>query len=242
MLNRATQEALAKRYASRSTHDSLKKAFDLSVVDALNQKSSPEGEAHSAVVFIDIAGFSQSVFGFSVAKTRAFLDDFYAVAVPEIYNRSGHIDRIVGDGIVAIFSSFLPGGVTDSDASVRALGTVEAIVQRLHGTAHHSKAALVDGTLLFCRTGLTDIYEDYTVIGSALTTAYRIEAIGKANEIIFPAQSNTGQHVDQQVAQRNRYESAGLDVPSVLWSVSSRKSVVLRGIGSMDLTVQTYCP
>ena len=137
MLNEDIQQRLAKRYGGAPLQKMVKEAFDKErIVKALKEPFEKETAAFSAITFMDIAGFSSKVAGMDAAKTRAFLDEFYKAAIPKIYQHHGHIDRIVGDGILAVYSPHLsPDELkTRMDAETAAMDAAEKLITDLHGT------------------------------------------------------------------------------------------------------------
>jgi class 3 adenylate cyclase len=240
VLNENIQKELARRYGGDGLQKMVKEAFDQRLVKALKEPFKDEAEAAAAIIFVDVAKFSEKVAGKNATQTRLFLDAFYAAAIPEIYQRSGHIDRIVGDGIVAVFTGYLTPGLTLGKGLGRALGTAEEIVKKLHGTPYESKAAISDGNVLFCRTGLVQVYEDYTIIGEPLTMAYRVEESVAANQVATPSESVLGKLIQSQVEETKAMKAKKLPV-SVGWNVTW-PTVSLRGIGDTKLALQTYTP
>jgi class 3 adenylate cyclase len=226
------QRALAQRYGGGQL---VKEAFDQTLVKALKVKFQSNTTGHSACLYIDIAGFAGKVGGKSPTQIGAFLDDFYKLAIPRIYRHHGHIDRIAGDGIVAIFSPVISDALKNEDPEVQALLAAEDLIQAAYGTSYVSKAALSAGDLLFCKTGLADVYEDYTVIGSPLTVTYRLEESAKANQVAIAQADKAKEMID--IGVRN-YKSLAPGPWSVKHTVMD-----LRGVGDdVPVCVQTYKP
>ena len=101
------------------------------------------------------------------------------------------------------------------------------------------------GEVLYCQTGLVEVYEDYTIIGEPLTVAYRIEEQVTANQFAVPRASRAGKKISDQVAASDEAAatamSLGMNPNPPSWNV--KYSVIdLRGIGKTELVVQTYRP
>jgi class 3 adenylate cyclase len=237
------QRKLAQRYGGEPLQKMVKYAFEQRLVKALKddtgQPTKEDVEAFSAIVFIDVASFSERVNGMDAAGTRRFLDTYYAAVIPEIYERRGHIDRIVGDGILAVYSPHLSPDLTDQKAEESALAVAEAVVEKLHSTQHVCKAAISVGDVLYCKTGLAQVYEDYTIIGEPLTTAYRLEEVAEANQVLVPTNSVAGRKISNQLARRRASEAQGVPLTAAAWLVK-RKTIGLRGIGDADVYIQTF--
>lgn len=247
MLNEDIQKKLAKRYGGAPLQKMVKEAFDKErIVKALKEPFEKETDAFSAITFMDIAGFSGKVAGMNAAETRAFLDEFYSAAIPKIYQNHGHIDRIVGDGILAVYSKHLSPALTSNTAvETAAMDAAEELIVALHGTDYACKVAMSVGNVLYCRTGLADVYEDYTIIGEPLTIAYRIEETVKVNQFAAPKSSLAGHRIIRQVAEfdarNDRVRALGRTPKPPAWIVNY-PVVSLRGIGNTELVLQTYRP
>lgn len=244
MLNRSIQEQLAKRYGGEPLIKMMKEAFDrVAMSRTIEQGFQEEREANAAVSFTDIAGFSSTVSGWTATKVRKFLDDYYSVAIPPIYDSQGVIDRIVGDGILSIYSEYFDQGMTAAAAERKALRAAEFTVVRLHGSNKEAKVAISNGPLLFCKTGLSQVYEDYTVIGEPITVAYRIEDIASANEILLPEGTDLAAYIWRQVqsfkAEQSLLRPLGTPATSAPWTVSNIVKA-LKGVGEMKLLRQKY--
>lgn len=234
MLNKTAQNLLLSKLRNphlRATTD----AFDVEVAKAITGAPPKEGLADAVLLFVDIAGFSAKVAQLQPEQVRAFLKEFYAHAIQIIDNHHGIIDRIIGDGIVAVFTPFLSASLNDTTANQHALQAAEEIVAKFSHTDRNSKAALSSGKVLFCKTGLEGVYTDYTVLGNPLTHVYRMEEVASANQIITPENSMIGRLM---VQPRTLTTPATLVVPS--WSVT-KDSTKLRGAETLGtLLLQTY--
>lgn len=246
MLNEDIQKRLAKRYGGEPIQKMVKEAFDKRLVKALKEPFEKETEALSAITFMDIAGFSGKVAGMNAAETRAFLDEFYSSAIPKIYQNHGHIDRIVGDGILAVYSTHLSPELTSRmEVETAAMDAAEHLIVELHGTEYASKVAMSVGKVLYCQTGLAEVYEDYTIIGEPLTVAYRIEEQVQENQFAVPKSSLAGKQIINQVADFDARAAltrlrGGRPKPAE-WIVNY-PTIKLRGVGDTELVLQTYRP
>lgn len=127
--------------------------------------------------------------------------------------------------------------LTNTSATERALKAAEATVTHFHNTTHNCKASLNTGNLLFCKTGITSIFEDYTVIGPPLTTVYRLEEKTDANQIVVPKDSGAGELIYAQVEEHK----AVLTKYKPSWFVDT-ETWPLRGIGDLEIVKQVYRP
>lgn len=234
MLSVSAQQALARRYGGRTVKLAFKSSGgSLGTLGALPVQFSGDHEAHCAALYVDIAEFSKKVQGKGAPEVRAFLDAYYDAALPIIFEAGGMIDRIAGDGIVAVFSSFFGALPTNEQAEVSAHTCARTLVQRLHGTVYAAKAAASAGNLLFCKTGVTAVYEEFTVIGAPLTELYRLEDIADSSEVVCRADHALGKRVLDALAREMMQRQLGL-IPAFSppgWHIG-QESKPLRGVNN----------
>lgn len=149
-------------------------------------------EADLVLLFIDICSFSLKVKGLSNQKLSKFLDDYYDKVIPIIYEYGGEVDKIIGDGIIAIFGQpFLNDDV--EELLVRADHCAKKILLTLEGTIQEVKVALHDGRIKYYKQKASKI-ADYTIIGGALTDLFRLESISVDNRLNYYCASAYDKH------------------------------------------------
>lgn len=240
MLSREMEKRLFERYGVKN--DLMKKAFDATLVEGFAERFKAESEKHACVFFLDIAEFSTKIAGWTPRRVAKYLDEYYAVAFPCIAENFGKIDRVVGDGIVAVFSPFFHADLSNDEADDYGLKAAERAIARLHATNAAAKAALGLGKLFFCRTGVTEIYEDYTVVGHPLTMVYRLEAIAEKNTIFLPDESGLARREREKAARGDRARLQMAEPVAPKWIVDAPFSRELPGIdGQTRIFKETYC-
>src|SRR5579859_5208643 len=152
MLSKGIHEALLTRYGVRPA-DARREigfgGFATQSVVGVSFEIAGEHEALAVAVFIDIAGFSKRIDGHTAWCVRAFLDNYYATVIPEVFALGGMIERIAGDGVLAIFCSSF--GLAPEAVTPNAVLAARRVVERLHGGDYPAKAALSRGHVLFCK-------------------------------------------------------------------------------------------
>lgn len=167
------------------------KGVSATVVDAETQAVAGTAiERDAAILMLDIRGFTALTEGSSPRRVIEVLTGLHARVIPLVRANGGVIDKFLGDGIMATF-----GAVTTSDTpAANALRALEAVMQEgrawqreladaapgdmprvpfeLHG-------AVTAGPVLFAVVGAGDRLE-YTVIGSAVNLAAKLEKHNKA--------------------------------------------------------------
>jgi class 3 adenylate cyclase len=231
MMTREVERKLLEHYGVRKEH--IKKAFDATLVEGFAEEFKREGERYAVVMFLDIARFSRRIKGWPARDVADYLDQYYSITLPIIAENHGKIDRIVGDGIVAVFSPFFHADLSNQQVEDFALNAAEEAIRKLYGGQASAKAALGLGNLLFCKTGVSNIYEEYTAVGHPLTMVYRLEAIAEENALYLPD--------DSALAQRERQKAGGIGSGTApRWFVTERFSQALPGIGETAIYKQTF--
>lgn len=148
-----------------------------------NYRNNVQNEiAHAYVAFVDIAGFSSKIKEWGVEKVQDYLNQYYRVIFPIIHKHHGQIDKIMGDGIVVVFSDVF-GFVYPDGIGSACLAFCKACIETLEGSVFAVKAAIASGQMFFCKTGVEEVYEEISCIGHPMTTVFRLENEASANEI-----------------------------------------------------------
>jgi class 3 adenylate cyclase len=146
-----------------------------------------------SIMFTDIRGFTTRTFMMHPERIVRLLDLFIPEMLTIIIERHhGTVDKLLGDGILAVYG--------------HPYATGEEIIQALHSAADMQQAsAAMDsvlrmsgydpieigvginhGEVLICEVG-NDAYRESTVIGAPVNMAAKMEDVAKASEIALPA-------------------------------------------------------
>jgi class 3 adenylate cyclase len=137
------------------------------------------------VVFLDLRDFTALTSRYPPATVVELLNRFFRLAVAAIAEERGHVNKFLGDGVLAVFGA----PVALDDAADRALRATLAVRERLAqlndeldgqglprlrmGAAIHTGPAIV-GSI-----GSPEQKLEYTVIGEAVNLTSRIEGLNK---------------------------------------------------------------
>ena len=135
-------------------------------------------------VFIDLTGFSTLTRDFDPEKLRDLADDVLTVVAGIIEEYDGYIDAFQGDGLIALFGA--PNAHPDDPeravlAAAEGLRAIEAI-GRSKGYPLKGRAGVNTGLVIAGNLGSGKI-KDYTVMGSAVNLAARLEAAATPGEV-----------------------------------------------------------
>lgn len=162
-----------------------------SIFFSFNEKESDiiDKEHISVVMYLDIYNFSNKIINIKAKQISDYLKKFYDDVLPIINNKyGGKVDKIIGDGIIAIFSDIFKDRTTKyNDIFKDAYYCCREIIEKCKNTDYASKAAISRGNLFFCRIANNNYdYNEITCIGKPLTIVHRLEDITNVNEISIP--------------------------------------------------------
>ena len=135
-------------------------------------------------VFIDLTGFSTLTRDFDPEKLRDLADDVLSVVAGVVEEYDGYIDAFQGDGLIALFGA--PNAHPNDPeravlAAAEGLRAIEAI-GRSKGYPLKGRAGVNTGLVIAGNLGSGKI-KDYTVMGSAVNLAARLEAAATPGEV-----------------------------------------------------------
>ena len=136
------------------------------------------------VVFIDLVGFSALTRDFDPEKLRDLADEILTVIAGIVEDFDGYVDAFQGDGLIALFGA--PRSHSDDPeravlAAAAGLRAVETIGQN-KGIMLKGRAGINTGTVIAGTVGTRRV-KDYTVMGSAVNLAARLEAAASPGEV-----------------------------------------------------------
>jgi class 3 adenylate cyclase/tetratricopeptide (TPR) repeat protein len=157
-----------------------------SQVDQLASPERPTADKREVVVlFADIVGYTALTQRFDTEELHSVLDRYFRLADNILKAHGGHIDKHIGDSVMAVFGAPLASG---NDAERALLAAI-----RLRDQAHSIELpdrsplcvhiGMASGSVLASRTG-SEYFEEYTVTGDAVNLAARLVAVAQAGEIV----------------------------------------------------------
>jgi adenylate cyclase len=170
-VNRMTQ-GLAERERIR---DAFGTYADRAVADLiLSGDLQPEGfEVDATFLFCDVRGFTSWAETLSAPAVIAALNDVFTTIVPIVSAHGGHVDKFLGDGLLAVFGT--PRPLADhADAAIEAACEIVATIN--NGPSGLKVACGVNtGNVVAGPLGGAGRL-NFSVIGDAVNVAARVEA------------------------------------------------------------------
>ncbi len=141
----------------------------------------------ATTVFIDICGFTAITEVEPADTVVRLLNKYFDVMVKEIIAQKGHVDKFIGDAIMAVFrGDFHLDRAIDACLSVRA--QIEKLPKEENDVSFMPEVSIGinSGELISGNIGSGKLRRlDYTVIGDVVNTAARLQSVAKAGQIVI---------------------------------------------------------
>jgi adenylate cyclase len=142
----------------------------------------------ATVMFIDICGFTSIAERESADTVVKLVNRYFDVMVKEIIAQSGHVDKFMGDAVMAVFR-----GDYHLDRAIEAGLGVRAHIAQLEDTLpnhadYHPQVAIGinTGEMVSGNIGSRTLRRlDYTVIGDAVNMAQRLQSVARAGQVVI---------------------------------------------------------
>src|SRR5581483_8227979 len=128
------------------------------------------------ILFTDIRGFTAFCESKDPAVVVDLLNIYMSQMVGFIVRHGGHVNKFIGDGILAVFSDEDPGAHR-GDHALRAVRCAAEMVSTVVGE-FRTGAGLHSGEVVIGNVGSSDKLE-YTVLGDTVNLASRLEGLNK---------------------------------------------------------------
>jgi class 3 adenylate cyclase/tetratricopeptide (TPR) repeat protein len=157
-----------------------------------------------AILFADLAGFTQLTAESDPEAIRDLLGRFFAEVDGAVVRAGGTVDKHIGDATMAVFGAPVAHG-NDVERAIRAAGEIHAAMARLSaqfGRPLATHVAIASGEVIAAPVG-SATRSDYTVTGDAVNLASRLE------ELAAPGETIASDDVHRALAGRLDAESRG---------------------------------
>ena len=150
------------------------------------------------VLFADLADFTSRSESLDPEDVRAFLLPYYDVLNSEVARHGGHVDRFLGDGIMALFGA----PIAHEDDPERAVRAALRILERIPalGLDLHARIGINTGPVLFA---VATRQQEDSVTGDTVNTAARLQALAPVGGVVVGESTHA--------ATRSMFEYAALE-------------------------------
>ncbi len=139
----------------------------------------------ATVVFMDICSFTSISEKESPDSVVKLLNNYFDVMVKEILAQGGHVDKFLGDAIMAVFR-----GDYHLDRAIDTCLSVKAQIEKLPSTSEHISFSpkvsigINSGEMISGNIGSAKLKRlDYTVIGDTVNVAQRLQSAAQEGQI-----------------------------------------------------------
>lgn len=168
-------------------------------------------EIEITALFADVRGSTALAETMSPSDYSAAIDGYVRTASRAIREPGGLVDKLLGDGIMALFiSGFV--GESHADIGVDAARTMVRSVRLPIGVGIHTGPAWVGFV------GGVDGVADFTALGDAVNVASRLGSDAAAGELLISASAATAAGLDTAMLEARRLELRGRSEPVDAWA------------------------
>jgi class 3 adenylate cyclase/DNA-binding NarL/FixJ family response regulator len=142
----------------------------------------------ATVMFIDICGFTAITEKIPANAVVKMINRLFDMIVKEIIAKSGHIDKFMGDAVMAVFrgDGHLDRAIEVALAVGEQLKTIEEYLPGDRTFYPEVSIGINSGEMVSGNIGSVSLKRlDYTVIGDTVNTAQRLQSAAKPGEIII---------------------------------------------------------
>jgi class 3 adenylate cyclase/GAF domain-containing protein len=187
---RLYKKTVAAAEHEREVRRTFQKFVPKEVVDKIihgleNGKPEVEELKRITLLNIDIRGFSHISRQIGPHKTVALLNRFFAATGEAVFKHHGIVDKYLGDGFLAIFGAPVSNS-DDADNALRAAQEMRLSLSQVNRLLGSELSLTLDmgisvhtGEVVAGNIGF-DKKMDYTVIGDAVNTVFRLQAVARS--------------------------------------------------------------
>src|ERR1700712_5540466 len=141
----------------------------------------------ASVMFIDICGFTAITEHAPANLVVNLINGLFDMIVKEIINQGGHVDKFMGDAVMAVFrGKFHLDRAIDAALAVRdQISKLEPVMLGDKTYKPEISIGINSGEMISGNIGSASLKRlDYTVIGDVVNLAQRLQGVAQANQII----------------------------------------------------------
>jgi adenylate cyclase len=129
--------------------------------------------AMATLAFIDIRGFTTYADHAGAREAAEYLNEFFAVAIPVVEEHGGHVNQLLGDGLLAVFGA--PGRLPDhADRALAAGAALLAATEAAMGERCRIGVGINSGLVLVGTMGAGRV-QHLGVVGDPVNVAARVQ-------------------------------------------------------------------
>jgi adenylate cyclase len=145
-------------------------------------------QLEATVMFIDVCGFTAITEQVPANTVVKLINDLFDKIVKEIIAQGGHVDKFMGDAVMAVFRGeyHLDRAIDSALAAIEQIKKTEEIEVGDKVYKAEISVGINSGEMISGNIGSVSLKRlDYTVIGDAVNLAQRLQSTAKAGQIII---------------------------------------------------------
>lgn len=176
------------------------------------------------VLFADLAGFTTLAEGRDPEAVKELLDRCFGALVPVVRGHGGHVDKIIGDELMAVFGA----PVTHEDDPERAVRTALELAGAIDELGHGLvlRVGINTGEVLAGPVGPGGAY---TVTGDTVNTAHRLVSVARPGEVLVGERTWAATADAIEYEARPAYHLRGKAAPVTAWAAVGTRRAPGRG-------------
>lgn len=210
-----TMRQRLERYHSPAVVQHLMKTGNL-----INHRLPPV-EREISILFADIVGFTAMSERLSPPQIARLLNNFFEEMLQEVFGEGGTLDKFIGDCIMAFFGAPEP----QLDHADRAVATALGMLNRLDQLNAHNilgeplqlRISINSGKAIIGDVGSSKRV-DYTVLGSTINLAARMEGICLPGECVVSEATYNLLKYPQSFEPMGEFRFKGIDRPITVYN------------------------
>jgi class 3 adenylate cyclase len=142
----------------------------------------------ATVMFVDVCGFTAITEQIPANEVVALLNGIFDTIVKEIIAQGGHVDKFMGDAVMAVFRGefHLDRAIDVALAVKEQISSIEVVLEGKKTYKPEISIGINSGEMVSGNIGSVSLRRlDYTVIGDVVNVAQRLQTIAKAGQIII---------------------------------------------------------
>lgn len=188
---RDLSDSYAKLKAQIELRNQLSRYVGDNLVEKLKNNLTFESERRElTVLFVDIRSFTAISEQMTAEEVVAMLNEYFDTVVDIILDNNGHLDKFVGDEIMAVFGVVPSRNHAARDAVSAALAMQQKTQEFMKTRSEQGRTmfqvgiGINSGEVIVGNVGSKNRM-DYTVIGDAVNTAARLQQLADGGEIVI---------------------------------------------------------
>ncbi|MFC5527901.1 adenylate/guanylate cyclase domain-containing protein [Cohnella yongneupensis] len=188
-------------------------------------KKNKQIDIQATVMFADLRGYTALSEHADPAGIARLLNKFYDECAPAIWKRDGIINKMIGDAVLAIFNfpveqhDHVHQAVMAALEIQRKFSDMQSEFSDISGMNAPVKVGIGIHTGTASIGELGTNYKDFTIIGSVVNKASRIQGVAQNGEILITDDAYHCIKVDYPQLEPRAYNLKGIDQPVIAFAV-----------------------